>query len=171
MVTLLAILTAIVARPFGSTTEEARVTTLRADLATLRTAIERYYLEHNRTYPGAVSATDGQTPPAGAQEAAAAFLAQLTHYTDKHGRASAMRDATFRFGPYLKTKNLPPNPFTLDEAKSRDVNVDTTTDEITAASADPAPRDNTGWKFYSLTGRFIANDGRTLSDGTPTEDL
>lgn len=171
VVTLLAILAAVVVRPLGSTTEQAKVATLRSDLSKLRAAIERYYHEHNSTWPGAVSPKDGQTPPASAEEAAAAFVAQLTHYTDKSGRARSMRDATFRFGPYLKTKNLPPNPFAVDESKSRDVNVDIKTDDVTAIAADSGPRDNTGWKFYAITGRFIANDGQTLSDGTPTEDL
>lgn len=171
VVTLLAIIAAIAVRPFGATTEQAKVATLRADLAHVRAAIERYYLEHNSTYPGAVSAKDGQTPPGSARDAAAAFIAQLTHYTDKSGRARAMRDRTFRFGPYLKTKTLPPNPFTFDESRNRDLSVDMKTDDITASNADPGPRDNAGWKFYTITGRFIANDGQKLDDGTLTQDF
>ena len=49
--------------------------------------------------------------------------------------------------------------------------MDNTTTDITTATADPTPADNEGWKFYTKTGRVIANDGQTLSDGTDTEDL
>lgn len=171
VLTLLAILAAVVARPFGDMTEDAKVAAVRTDLAKLREAVELYYHEHNNTYPGAISESDGRTPTQSAAEAARAFLAQLTRYTDKSGQASSMRDARFRFGPYLKTSALPPNPFTLDESRSRELTTDITTSDVTATAAEPDPRDNTGWKFYTKTGRFIANDGQTLSDGTPTQDL
>lgn len=171
VLTLLAILAAIVVRPFGGSTEDARVTALRANLAKLRNAVELYYQEHNNTFPGAVSAADGTTPVANSQDGARAFVAQLTQYTDKHGKASATRDPAFRFGPYIKTSSLPPNPLALNEAGNRNVAVDITTADITAAAPDPTPRDNTGWKFYAKTGRLIANDGQSLSDGTATRDL
>ncbi len=170
VVIILAILAAIVVPQFGASTEDAKVATVKTDLAQLRDAVELYYHQHNANYPGAIK-EDGSGPVGSAAEAAAAFVKQLTQYTDKSGAVSAVKDATHRFGPYIKTSALPPNPFTMDETLDQDVTVDIAEDDITVAAADGTPNDNTGWKFYLKTGRFIANDGQTLSDGTLTEDL
>lgn len=168
VVIILAILAAIVVPQFGSSTEDARAATLKSDLANLRDAIELYYHQHNGNYPGAVDETDGVGAPS---DAAVAFVKQLTQYTDKAGAVSTIKDSTHRFGPYIKTNALPPNPFSVDETKDQEITVDTSEDDITAAAADSNPATNTGWKFYTLTGRFIANDGQTLTDGTQTQDM
>jgi prepilin-type N-terminal cleavage/methylation domain-containing protein len=170
VVIILAILAAIVVPQFGSSTEDARVATLKSDLANLRDAIELYYHQHNGNYPGAIK-NDGSGPVGTAAEAATAFVEQLTQYTDKSGAVQPTKDATHRFGPYIKTNALPPNPFSMDETKDQQIAVDTSENNITAAAADATPNDNTGWKFYILTGRFIANDGQTLTDGTLTQDM
>jgi hypothetical protein len=62
----------------------------------LRTAIELYYHDHG-AYPG-------QRPAAttAAAGTAAAFIRQLTQYTDAEGRASATPSETFCYGPYLQ---------------------------------------------------------------------
>ncbi|NIR30994.1 MAG: type II secretion system protein [Gammaproteobacteria bacterium] len=170
VVIILAILAAIVVPQFGASTEDARVATLKTDLAQLRDAIEIYYHQHDNNYPGAIK-VDGSGPVSTVGEAQTAFVQQLTRYTSRSGEVSTVKDGTHRFGPYIKTNALPPNPFTVDDTVDQDVTVDTATDDITVASADPTPNDNTGWKFYLQTGRFIANDGQTLSDGTDTQDL
>lgn len=70
---------------------------LKTDLAVLRTAIEMYFHDHG-AFPG--------QRPAGAKGAeagtAAAFVRQLTEYTNADGWASATPEARFCYGPYLR---------------------------------------------------------------------
>ena len=167
VVIILAVLAAIVVPQFGSSTEDAKISTLKANLASMRNALELYYHQHNSTYPGKVSETDGSTATTDAS-CPAAFLAQLTQYTDKTGRVSGIKDAAngFKYGPYIKTpQSLPANPF-VETAVATDIMCDTTEDDITAAiTVDPTMG---GWKIYTSFGRLIANDDTTLSDGTNT---
>ena len=162
VVIILAILAAIVVPSFGSSSEDAKVSTLKADLSALRNAIELYQVQHNSRYPGAFSETDGTTATATAPLAAAAFIAQLTQYSDANGQTSGTKSATFKYGPYVKNNQLPANPF-LTGATADDVLADITVTDITTA---PTASGATGWKFYVKTGRLVANDNLTLSDGT-----
>jgi|TARA_R110000782_G_scaffold20675_19_gene55921 prepilin-type N-terminal cleavage/methylation domain-containing protein len=59
---------------------------LVADLAVLRNAIELYQAEHGGTYP-----------------TEAAFVAQMTTYSDMAGATNATKDATHYLGPYLRS--------------------------------------------------------------------
>jgi len=167
VVIILAVLAAIVVPQFGSSTEDAKISTLKTDLASMRNAIELYYHQHDSTYPGKVSESDGSTANDDAS-CPAAFLAQLTQYTDKAGKISGTKDVAngFKYGPYIKSpQTLPANPF-LETAVAVDIMCDTTEDDITAAlTVDPTKG---GWKLYTNFGRFIANDNTTLSDGTNT---
>ncbi len=94
-------------------------------------------------YPGAVLG--------GAASASEAFVQQLTRYTDAAGTISNSKDATFKFGPYIKGGALAMNPFN----NKNDVTIDTTETDITAKSSGGT----TGWKFYTNTGVLIADDG------------
>jgi general secretion pathway protein G len=161
VVIILGILAAIVVPQFASSTEDAKLQTLRTDLTELRSAVELYYHQHNNRYPGKYKETDG-TSVANASEAATAFAAQLTQYTDKNGKVSGTKDATYKYGPYLKALKIPVNPF-MDGATADDMLADIATTDITAA---PTANGTTGWKFYVGTGRVVANDNLTLSDGT-----
>lgn len=58
---------------------------LVADLAVMRNAIDLYQAEHGGVYP---TLTD--------------FVAQMTTYTDVAGNASATKDTTHYLGPYLR---------------------------------------------------------------------
>lgn len=71
---------------------------LRAALRALRSAIERYYYDHDR-YPGT---------PADVSQGADAdlFLRQLTEFTDRAGRPAEQKSASHCYGPYL-TGGLP----------------------------------------------------------------
>lgn len=69
---------------------------LKTDLAVLRTAIELYYHDHG-AYPGQKPAGSG-APEAGT----AAFVRQLTQYTDAEGHASPTPSETSCHGPYLE---------------------------------------------------------------------
>ena len=63
---------------------------------------------------------------------------------------STTKTATYKYGPYLK-KSLPKNPFN----DLSTVLCDISEDEIDKASSSGTA----GWKFYTITGRLIANDG------------
>ena len=160
---ILAVLAAIVVPQFGSSTEDARVSTVKTDLAALRNVIELYYHQHDNRYPGTYRETDGSTATSAAN-CPAAFVAQLTQYTDRTGKTSGTRTGTFQYGPYVKAQSLPANPFLTANADG--IECDVTEDDITAAiTADGDP----GWKFYTIIGRFVANDNTTLTDGTNTK--
>ena len=67
--------------------------TLRADLSTLRAAIDLYHTEHEGVYPTEATIT-----------------LQLTGYSDLDGTAVAIMDSTHIYGPYLRAiPDLPVN--------------------------------------------------------------
>ena len=161
VVIILAILAAIVVPQFASTTNDARDSAADSTLAGLRSAIDLYNQQHNNVYPGAVTAvpaacagttagTGVATGGAGAT-AAAAFMEQLSLYTDAAGGACSVGDAVnFRFGPYLKKPNIPSDPYlnvaALEVVAAGDLDM--------TAAADPGPG---GFKYDSQTGKIIIN--------------
>lgn len=149
VVVVLGILAAAVIPQFTDSTDNARLSTLDTNLAELRGAVELYYHQHNSTYPG-VQKDDGSGAAGTAAEAEAAFVKQLTLYSDMAGKTSTSKSATFKYGPYVK-KGLPPNPFNSLSTIKCDI---ATTDVTTATSSG-----TTGWLFYVKTGTLIANDG------------
>jgi len=167
VVIILAIMSAIAIPQFGSSTEDAKVSSLETNLAELRAAVELYYHQHNSRYPGVYLETDGTTPAGTAGAAQTAFIAQLTQYTDLNGKVAGVKNATFKYGPYIKKATLPKNSF-LDGAAAVGLLADIVETDITAAITVDG---TTGWKFYTKTGRVVANDSTTLSDGTNTKDL
>ncbi len=146
VVIILAVLAAIVVPQFGSSTQDAREAALRTSLTEMRNAIELYYHQHNSTYPGANS--NAGAPVAAGD--AAAFLQQLTQYTELNGTVAATRSATARFGPYLKASSLPANP--IDDLTTLTLN-------NTGSLSDPLPAAAAvgGWWFDINSGKFIAN--------------
>ena len=112
VVIILAILAAIVVPQFASSTDDAKLSSLDSNLATIRSSIELYYHQHKGKYPGAgasnggsCTATKGTSDGSDAQ-AAAAFKEQLTMYTDANGNACTKKEAGYKFGPYLKKELL-----------------------------------------------------------------
>ncbi len=164
VVIILAVLAAIVIPQFGSSTEDAKVSTLKSNLSSLRNALEVYYQQHDSRYPGKYKSIDGTTASAatGAGECPDSFVAQLTLYTDKNGKTSGTKSDVFKYGPYVKDDALPANPF-LD-ANATVVTCDIATVDLSTAVSASATA--SGWKMYTGTGRLVANDGKTLSDGT-----
>ena len=145
VVIILAILAGVVIPQFSSSTDEAKLAVLRSDLKAMRGAVELYYHQHNSVYPG------GRTSNyAGHATNDRWFVDQLTLYTDVRGEAVAVKDATHKYGPYLK-KGIPVNPF-------NDLNT-VIIDKMVAEVDNAAVDSGSGWKFYTLTGRLIANDG------------
>lgn len=154
VIIILGILAALALPQFSSSTDEAKVATLGGNLATMRTQIELYYHQHNSTYPG-FNHTDGNAATAGQMEAA--FVAQLTQYTDKDGKTSASKDETnFPYGPYFVNKVIPDNPLSDSSTVVADVaavEADDDADPLTATA-----NATKGWRFSVETGQFIANN-------------
>jgi general secretion pathway protein G len=152
VVIILGILAMIIVPQISVSTDDARLNSLQTNLNSLRSAIEVYAAQHANRYPGTYSEADGTTPVADNAAAKAAFLAQLTQFTDVNGMVSGTKTATFKYGPYLKTGTLPLNPFN----ENGDVVVDFAQADITAARA-PAGAGE-GWQYFAPIGVFFAND-------------
>ncbi len=149
VVLLLGILAMLIIPQISVSTDDARLNTLHSNLGTMRNAIELYYHQHNETYPGENNVSGAAAGTAA--EAQAAFLAQLTQYTDINGDVAVAADATHIYGPYIKSTTLPTNPYNNDNS----VVCDIATNDITARTSGGTQ----GWKFYTITGVLMANDG------------
>ena len=145
VVIILAILAGVVIPQFSSSSDEAKLSVLQSDLASLRGAAELYYHQHNSTYPGDV--TSNYSGHATNEEW---FVDQLTLYTDVNGEAVAVKDATHKYGPYIK-KGIPVNPFN----DLSTVEIDDAETNLTNATDDGGH----AWKFYTQTGQLFADDG------------
>ena len=161
VVIILALLAAIVVPQFASSTDDAKVASLDTTLANVRAAIDLYYQQHGE-YPGELTAVDAAcvapassgTGAGGAGAAGAqAFLDQLSMYTDADGGACSVKDANFKYGPYLKKGVLPDNPISGVGSALADFNVVNAGDILMAGDGA-----NGGWKFDIVAGKFIAND-------------
>jgi general secretion pathway protein G len=144
VVLILGILAGVVVPQFASSTQDARVASLDTTLVTMRGAIDLYFQQHGE-YPSqngdGVNLAD--TP--------AAFLTQLTQYTDVDGDVSLTIDATHTLGPYLKKPVMPLEPMTNSNALEI---ITVGALGMTANGTDPG-----GWRFDNPTGQFIVNDG------------
>ncbi|MGW8310193.1 MAG: type II secretion system protein [Thiogranum sp.] len=156
VVIILAILAAIVVPQFSSSTQDARAAAADSSLANLRAAIDLYAQQHNGSYPGANTSTPtaacGGTAGGGAVNTEAAFLDQLTLYTDADGGACSVRDATHTFGPYLARPQLSPEPFSNSSA----LEIVTAGDLNLLANTVPAAGPG-GYRYDTGSGRFIIN--------------
>jgi general secretion pathway protein G len=157
VIIIIGILAAVAIPQFGDSSTDAKKSALKENLRTMRSAIEKYYHDHNSTYPGVVQTH--KATAAGSAEAHSdvgeAFLKQLTTYSDASGNTCDEKNASFPYKPYIK-RQLPTNPLPasgVTTAQSDDVNVTTDTTRLTV---DASP--STGWKFSSETGELIANN-------------
>ena len=89
VVVIMAILAATIIPQFTDSTKDAKASTVKFNLATLRSQIQLYRTQHNGVNPSAT-------------------LAELITTTDASGTAGT--GANFVFGPYLR--EIPVNPFT-----------------------------------------------------------
>jgi prepilin-type N-terminal cleavage/methylation domain-containing protein len=152
VIILMGIIAAVAVPRFSNTTTDALENALDANLGSLRSAVELYAAQHGGRYPGQYSETDGTTAVTTDAEAAAAFIAQLTQYSDKLGKTSATKDtANFPYGPYFR-EGIPVNPLpTEDNAIAADF------DEV-GNIANTGAANGTGWKVAVQTGHIIANN-------------
>ncbi|MCB1746136.1 MAG: prepilin-type N-terminal cleavage/methylation domain-containing protein [Gammaproteobacteria bacterium] len=154
VVIILAILAAIVVPQFSATTDDAKLSSLDANLANMRGAVDLYYQQHG-AYPGAATsigtacaAGPSGATGTGAAASAQAFLDQLSKYTNAAGESCTKSDANFKYGPYLKKAALPANPMTA---------VATLSMSTAGALGMTSASTNGGWKFDTKTGQFIAD--------------
>ena len=158
IVILLGVIAAIIVPQVTESRSEAKINTLKTNLGILRTAISLYYYQHGDRYPGQYDEADGTTEISDATDAAEAFLAQLTRYSDVNGKTSAVSgSSTYKYGPYL-LDGLPENPFNSSKKVAFDI-LHTDSANIIATPADEA-----GWKFYIKTGVLCANDSTDHDD-------
>ncbi len=142
VVIILAILAAIVVPQFVASTDDAKIAALDSNLRNFRSAVALYNQQHGE-YPAANG--DGSNGP----NTEAAFISQLTTFTDDTGDSSATKDATHIYGPYLTRAGMPTDPF-KQVATVEVVNAGSL--PLTATAGDPG-----GWKFDTVTGQFIVN--------------
>lgn len=154
VVIILAILAAIVVPQFSAATDDAKLSSLDTTLANMRAAIDLYYQQHGK-YPGdltsigvACTAGPAGATGTGAADNEAAFLDQMAYFTNSAGESCTKSDAAFKYGPYLKKRTMPKNPFT-----------DSATIAISTAGALGMTSSSTtgGWKYDTATGQFIAD--------------
>ena len=143
VVIILAILAAVAIPQFAASTDDARNAALDTTLANMRASLDLYYQQHGE-YPSANG--DGTN----AANSNAAFLTQLTQYTDTDGDVATTKDATHLYGPYLRKAEVPGEPIT--ESNALEI-VTAGALGMTASAGDPG-----GWKFDNQTGQFIVND-------------
>jgi len=164
VVIILALLAAIVVPQFASSTDDAKLASLDTTLGNVRAAIDLYYQQHGE-YPGELTAvdaactgTDGTGTGGAGVTGAQAFADQMSLYTDVDGGACSVKDANFKFGPYLKKATLPANPITTVAT----LEVINTGDLLMTGTAA-----NQGWKYDIVVGKFIANDTTDIDGAGP----
>ena len=156
VILILGVLAAIAIPRISSSSKNAGESALKADLQTLRNAIDWYYGEHNNQFPAAVG--DG-TNAANSPEA---LITQLTQYSDKTGVVSINKGIAFPFGPYLRSgfPNLPAGANSGKGSLPAEINV-----VSLASPLNSAPGNGKGWHYNSMTGQIIANAIDIGNDG------
>ncbi len=153
VIIILGILAMIIVPQITVSTEDAKISTLQTNLSGIRSSVETYYAQHANNYPGRIQ-TDGDGFTTSDSEAATAFVAQLTRYTNEAGEIETVKDTTYKYGPYIKgVVGLPDNPFTGTNTVACDFDEDNITERGHGGTE--------AWKFFPITGVFIANDNTT----------
>lgn len=128
VVVIMAILGAIAIPRMSRGAAGAADSSLVANLAVLRNAIDLYATEHGGTFP-----------------TVAKFTEQLTTYTDSSGGDSASKDSTHIFGPYLR--NIPVLPIGANKGSST---------VLDGSSGSPGASAG-GWFYNASSGVIKAN--------------
>jgi hypothetical protein len=118
----------------SSATEEAELAVLKADLRTVRDAIEFYTADHLGRRPNIKESGGADGDPDH-------FIERLVGKTDVDGK----RNPSGQYGPYLN--EFPRNRFIEKESDQARLRID----------GDPPGKDTRGWHFDSTTGRFSAD--------------
>lgn len=135
VVVIMAVLAATIIPQFSSSANDAKISSLKFNLQSLRSQIELYKLHHGGALP---TLTAGGLP-------------QLTSATDASGNQGAA-GPSFPYGPYM-VNGLPANPFSNSSTVTA-----TTSSPPTAASGT-----NGGWLYNSTTGQIYADYAQGLT--------
>jgi len=148
VVSILGILAALVLPSFQGNVVQAKESASKSNLATIRTQLELYKLQHNGYPPGYVN---------GAGAPIATVPLQLIGTTTAAGQASPNTVPTtpFLYGPYLK--KIPENPFNK-------LNTIIYVEEATAFST-AADGTSSGWLYKKETGEIALNWTGTDNSG------
>jgi prepilin-type N-terminal cleavage/methylation domain-containing protein len=134
VVALIAVLAATLIPQFSSSAQDAKESSLKYDLKSLRTQIDMYKLDH------------GGQPPS----LSAGTLAQLNAATNASGGIGTP-GPSFPYGPYMMNA-FPPNPIT---------GIGTVT--AMTAYPPTAETGNGGWQYDATTGRIAADSAKYLT--------
>lgn len=134
VVIIMAVLAATIIPQFTTSTKDAKESSLKFNMHTLRSQIELYKAQHNGSYPTVTSKS----------------LPQLTSRTNAAGATGT--DATsYPFGPYVD--QIPNNPM---DSKSAVTSVSLSGAKPTAVSGTDG-----GWQYDPNTGAIWPNDSET----------
>ncbi len=112
VVVIMAILAATIIPQFTDSTNDAKLSTVKFNLHTMRSQIELYKAHHNGLLPSAT-------------------LVELTKSTDVDGTQGT--GASFPYGPYMR--EIPANPFTNSSAVKSIANDPAAAGDVTAGGA------------------------------------
>ena len=129
VVIIMAVLAATIIPQFSSSTNDAKDSSLKFNLHTIRSQIEMYKVHHNGKVPTLATFTDQMTKP-----------------TDVDGKSSGTK---LIYGPYFQGQ-VPANPYNSSNAL---VASTATTD----AEAKAAVAGDAGWQYNATTGNFFPN--------------
>ncbi|MCD6393871.1 MAG: prepilin-type N-terminal cleavage/methylation domain-containing protein [Planctomycetes bacterium] len=149
VISILGIMAAIVLPTFQGHLQKTREVAAKDNLRILRTAIERYKVDHNSVCPGYID---------GLPIADFLISSQLTSWSAINGDYAAAKAGIYVIAPYLS--EMPENPF---NQKSTLTLVDTPT------FPDPAS-ETTGWYYKPSTGEIRINTDGLDSDGMSFAD-
>ena len=156
VIVILGIIAAIAIPRISAGSKNASESALRANLQSVRNAIDWYYGDHNNTYPGEKG--DGTNPA----KSAGSFVTQLTQYSNAAGAVSPDKDPLFPYGPYLRT-GLPNLPVGANAGKGSIPAEITLVDAVTPITV--VPGDLSGWHYNVQTGEFVANSSDLSNSG------
>jgi general secretion pathway protein G len=131
VVIIMAVLAATIIPQFTTSTKDAKVSSLRFNMHTLRSQIELYKAQHNGNYP---PVSDNTIP-------------NLTQKTNAAGTPGTGTD--YPYGPYVD--QIPPNPMNgLNTVRSVSLN-----------GAKPTSGSGGGWQYDPSTGAIWPDDTET----------
>ncbi|HQY88170.1 MAG TPA: type II secretion system protein [Tepidisphaeraceae bacterium] len=133
VVSILAILAAVIVPRFAGATTDAKRATLIDVLRSTRQQIDLYREQHDGHHPGQDGDVEDVDP--------AQFVTALINASNRTGDINSAPNDDFPYGPYLS--RFPTNPI-----NGRD-------DVLIGEAADADG--STGWLFEPATGRFMAN--------------
>jgi len=143
VVVIMAVLAATIIPQFSSSTADAKDSSLKYNVHTMRSQIELYRVHHHGDYPDAIGdATDG-------------WLPQLTGATDASGTVGTLGDADYPYGPYVDTE-IPANPF---DGKNAVTSVDLAGAKPTAIAGTAG-----GWQYDPKTGAVWPNNAEYYAE-------